>query len=144
VSVKVYMKKQLNGALTPDDEYATELLRGIKTGSVVHVDISKPRNIQFLRKYFALLGIAFENQERYTDFESFREEVIIASGFYTKHAHLDGTESKHAKSISFARMDDLEFNQLYQRTIDAIITNFLPGTDPNVLASAADIILQFT
>lgn len=144
IEVKVYLKKQLNGALTPADDFAIEMLKQIKHDEVVSADITKPRNLKFLRKYFALLGVAYDNQEQYANFDDFRSEVIIQSGFYTTLKHLDGTMSKQAKSISFARMDELEFSQLYQRTLDALISKFLPGTDPNELARQADEILGFS
>lgn len=141
--MRIYLKKQLSGALMPDDEHSASVLQKFKCGEIVSVDISKPRNLKFLRKFFALLGCAFDNQERYTDFDEFREEVTIQAGYYTTHQHVDGSTSKHARSISFGSMDELEFGELYQRTIDALIMHFIPGTDPEALDNAVSDILGF-
>ncbi|MDE1828240.1 MAG: DUF1367 family protein [Candidatus Micrarchaeota archaeon] len=143
IHMRIYLKKQLSGAFTPDDEHSAEIARKFKVGEVVRTDVHKERNLKFLRKYFALLATAFDNQEQYTDFDEFREEVTIQSGYYTLHHGINGEITKRAKSISFSRMDELEFCELYQRTIDALITHFIPGTDPAALDSAVSDILGF-
>lgn len=57
-------------------------------------------------------------------FEAFRAWIIIQSGHYTEYQMPDGSTRKEPKSISFAKMDDIEFAQLYKSTID-VLWNFI-------------------
>ncbi|ECF6100182.1 DUF1367 family protein [Salmonella enterica subsp. diarizonae] len=53
-------------------------------------------------------------------FESFREWVTIQAGFYDEYTMPDGSRRKVAKSISFASMDDAEFNGVYQSVLNVL------------------------
>ncbi len=57
-------------------------------------------------------------------FEAFRSWVTIEAGFYTEYQMPDGTTRKEPKSISFAKMDDVEFTQLYKSVLD-VLWNFI-------------------
>ncbi|HEB4939120.1 TPA: DUF1367 family protein, partial [Klebsiella quasipneumoniae] len=57
-------------------------------------------------------------------FEAFRAWVTIEAGFYNEYQMPDGTIRKEPKSISFAKMDDLEFSQLYKSVLD-VLWNFI-------------------
>ena len=86
------MIKGLNQQLVPDDDIGRSYLKKIKAGDSILVTLKKPRNIKFHRKYFALLNLAFENQDRYEHFEALRKEVIMRAGFWEEHVHVTGTE----------------------------------------------------
>ena len=90
----------------------------------------------FLRKYFALLNLAYDfwdPPEREPDkewkkgvnpgksFERFRKDVAIMAGFYDPVYRMNGDVVLEAKSISFASMDEDEFADLYSKTIDVLI-----------------------
>lgn len=130
--MEIFLRKEL-GRLVADDDEAEEVLRGVKVGEVLRVKFSRPRNYQFHKKFFALLDVGYQNQNKYTTTEAFRAEVIIRAGFFDLHNHLDGSTSVIARSISFARMDEDGFGILYGRAIDVIIEHFLPDTDPEQL-----------
>lgn len=53
-------------------------------------------------------------------FESFREWATIQAGFYDEYTMPDGSRRKIAKSISFASMDDAEFNGVYQSVLNVL------------------------
>ncbi|EEK8465856.1 DUF1367 family protein [Salmonella enterica] len=53
-------------------------------------------------------------------FDSFREWAIIQAGFYDEYTMPDGSRRKVAKSISFASMDDAEFNGVYQSVLNVL------------------------
>ena len=138
-----FMLKDLEQRLVPDDDEARKYLKRLKPGEPVLVSVKKPRNIQFHRKYFSLLNLAFSNQDVYDDFEAFRKEVAMRAGFWQEHIHVTGAISYTAKSIAFHAMDELEFADLYQKSIDAIIAYFMPDTDPEQLAQAVEEIVGF-
>ena len=53
-------------------------------------------------------------------FESFREWATIQAGFYDEYIMPDGSRRRTAKSISFASMDDAEFNGVYQSVLNVL------------------------
>jgi len=98
-----------------------------KEGEFYEIEIKQPRNIKFHNKYFALLNLVFENQENYTNIDDLRREITIDIGYYHEYVTIHGEIKKQAKSISFANMDDFEFSELYGKTINEILANYLTG-----------------
>jgi len=122
--------KTLSG-LMPGDKTTQDWYAKIKAGDTVHGKFSKVRNPAFHRKYFALLNIAFDTWEpgeinsKYgrpeKNFDAFRKDLAILSGFYEIVIRLDGSTRIEAKSISFASMNEEEFETLYSNTIDVLL-----------------------
>ena len=125
------MVKHFN-SLKAADADSEAYLKKLGMGEMVRVRVTKPRNIKFHRKFFALLNLGFENQDIYTDFEHWRRAVTIEAGYFEDLRMIDGTTQREAKSISFARMDELEFSNLYYAVLD-VIAKFL-GSDDETLA----------
>jgi hypothetical protein len=126
--VKCWLKRVQN-SLVAGDEVAEAYVQKIPMGEFVEVDIRRPRNVQFHRKFFALLHVVFHNQERYEDFEAFRKEVTMRCGWWREHHHVTGKISYEAKSIAFHKMDEIEFAELYEKAISVILEHFIPGID---------------
>lgn len=131
---KLYLRKMPGGTLVPDDDEAVEWLQGVKTGSVISAEVAKPRNYRFLKKYMALLRLAFDTWEPVVtyykeqpvvkNFHRFRKDIAIATGFYELTVNLKGETRAEAKSISFAHMSEEDFNKLYQQTITLLLTKY--------------------
>lgn len=97
------------------------------------------RNGNFHRKYFALLKIAFDlwsetlpAQEYHgrsvlPDFDRFRRDVIIMSGFFRPVWNARGELRVEAESIAFGSMTEDRFEKLYSATINVILAKILPG-----------------
>ena len=60
----------------------------------------------------------------YLNKEDLRFDLEISAGYYRQGFDLDGQPVKRAKSISFAAMDELEFNKLYDDVVKVIVTHF--------------------
>lgn len=109
-----------------DEDY--EQLRKIKVGSVVKASIVRPRNVKFHRKFFSLIRAAWDcltEQQRINlrSVETFREQLLITSGFSEPLYDLNGQKFlERAKSISFAKMDEPAFNEVYSKVLDTILT----------------------
>jgi len=122
-------------SLVPVDEAGMQLLEKIKIGSHVEVEVKRKRNYEFHKKYFSLLNYAFENWEHeevfykgvvvQDNFDVFRENVLIMAGYGYPVVNLKQEVRFIAKSISFAKMEQDEFEDLYSKTIDAILANVL-------------------
>lgn len=96
----------------------------LKIGEVYEVEIKKKRNYEFHKKYFALLNLAFENQDHFELFDDLRDYLVVKSGYYRKVVMPNGYEDIKPKSISFSSMDNIEFEDLYQKTITTVC-NFI-------------------
>lgn len=139
-----FMTKTLAQELVPDDDEARAYLKRLKAGDSVLVSVRKPRNLFFHRKWWALINTVFDNQDVYDNKEAMRKEIIMRAGFWVEHVHVTGTISYTAKSISFASMDELEFADLYDKSIDVILKYFMPGTDEAELRKVVeDEVLRF-
>ena len=101
-----------------------EVAKKLSAGKEFLFEVKKSRNIRFHRKYFALLNLVFQNQEKYNNIEHLRNDLTIVSGYYTQRLNLQGETVTEHKSISFAKMTELEFSELYSATLDSIVKYF--------------------
>ena len=109
-----------------DDDY--EQKRKLKLGETYSVEVKVVRNIDFHRKYFALIAYAWEflneqETERFKDKENFRKYIEIAAGHCEVIFHPRLQEFVEIpKSIAFAKMDNTAFSDLYGRVKDVIFS----------------------
>lgn len=122
--MKIVLVKQLNGSIIPAYDEDKERLKRFKAGEPFMADVTKPRNLSFHRKTFALFNMVYENQELYTSLDHLREDITIEAGYYDVSTNIHGEVVKRAKSISFAAMDDLEFGEYYKKIIEVICQYF--------------------
>lgn len=118
-------------AMFPAYPSDSELLMKYREGDIVEVEIKKARNPKNHRRFFALLKLGFENQEQFTSPGWFREYVLIKAGHFDYCKAPDGSTMVRAKSISFAGMDELEFQEMY-RDVSQVICEMCRVT-PKVL-----------
>lgn len=116
-----FFKKTIKGLIpTTENKYYDKL----KLGEEVEVEIRKPRNIGHHRKFFSLLNLVFQNQDEFDNMEDFRAVFTMRMGYYRIVPIFDRkTGSEKApiylpKSISFANMDQLEFDDFYNKALD--------------------------
>lgn len=124
--MKLHLQKMPNGVLAPADAQSVEALAKYKTGDVLGGEFKKTRNYAFHKKWFALVGYAFEAWEPAEgmpekNFERFRHDVTIAAGFYDLVPCINGELKAEAKSLSFAKMSEDDFSLLYDATINALL-----------------------
>tara|TARA_R110000782_G_scaffold263022_1_gene355478 strand:+ start:674 stop:1087 length:414 start_codon:yes stop_codon:yes gene_type:complete len=122
--MKITIVKKLNNtfAIAYNTDY--ELAKKLKVGVEYQCEIKRPRNYNFHKKYFALLTMLFDNQERYSNKDHLRKDLTIEAGFYTVRKNLKGVEVYEANSISFASMKQESFDDLYSKTLDVIVKYF--------------------
>ncbi len=122
--MKITIVKQLNNTFKVAYDSDYDKLKKIPVGKEYEVDIKNRRNYKFHKKFFALVNLVYQNQEHYNNLEHLRSDLIKASGFYEERSTFDGEIVTEAKSISFAKMDEIEFSELYNRVIDTIVKYF--------------------
>ncbi len=125
MATKQIMVKRL-GALRPTDDSGIEALRKIGDGELVKVNWSRPRNIRFHRKFFAMLQIILANQEHYKSMDDLLDVCKLRIGHVRIVETAKGIE-RFPASISFASMDETEFSAFYDRAVDWVLQEVLPG-----------------
>lgn len=109
----------INRKLVPEFDSDNEQLSKLKAGTTYRFEVKAPRNYQFHKKFFALVNLCFQNQEEFADFEDLRAVLIMKAGFY-KAIRTDKGTIYLPKSISFATMDNIEFEHVYSRVLDEV------------------------
>jgi len=119
--MKIYVKKTISG-LVPASRNEFDKLQDakLKMGEFYEVEIKKKRNVKFHRKLFALFNICFENQEQFETLEDLRAWITIKAGYYKEIKTPTGVFYM-PKSISFSKMDDIEFEEYYNKCIIVVM-----------------------
>ena len=137
--MEIVVVKMPNGVLAPATDEDVEKIRKIKAGAGVRLTATKIRNYEHHKKYFALVSYAFEiwselhgdvvyKGERIApNFDRFRKDLTIMTGHYERTFNVRGEMRLDARSISFANMAQDEFEKLYSKTIDVILSKILAG-----------------
>ena len=112
--MEIYLRKTISG-LKPLFNSDEEKYNKIKLGEDVKAVIRKPRNIKFHKKFFALLNLTLENQQKYKTQEELLYELKIHVGHYDWHHTLMGKPIPKVKSIDFNSMDEIEFEEFYDK-----------------------------
>lgn len=113
-----------------DDDFDKK--RTLKVGETYRVEVRKPRNYRFHKKYFALINCAWEYQSEKrrwffrNSIELFRKTVEISAGHCEQVYSISKKEwLEIPKSISFDKMDEETFSTLYERVKDVLYDVFL-------------------
>lgn len=112
----IFLTRTLAG-LVPADAEAKEAVKRWKIGETLKCSVRKPRDYRNHKRYFALLNLTFENQEKYTSFEHFRKAVQIAAGHVDELITLDGEITLMPKSIAYDALDEMEFSKVFGETM---------------------------
>ena len=116
--------------LVPKHDSDRDRLNHFNAGDTVTVLARKPRNPKFHRKFMALVRLTHHNlPERlaphFPSVDSVLEELKFLTGQYEVFCHVTGDPFYRTKSISFAKMDEVEFREFYELCTVEIITHFL-------------------
>lgn len=135
-------------ALMPTHQSDLDAIKRLPT-TPVRCKITQPRNVQFHRKWWALVSYAYdcwepENQVGEKNLERFRKDLIILAGFYERVIRIDGSTRIEPKSIAFHNMSEDDFEELYQKTIDVIIKHVLRNYTGDELRAVIEQIEEFS
>jgi len=118
----------------PVNEDSIKAVMKLAEDDVIKCEVWKQRNYMFLRKYFALLKTTIYHMpenipDRFRDKDYLRKYIQICIGSAEVMVGLTGRENFIPKSISFADMDEDEFKEVYNKTLDFILKHFVTGVD---------------
>lgn len=145
------------GVLIPANEEEAKKLEALKSGQVVKMGMVKMRNGAFFRKWWVLAKFAFDlwegtvkpqtykGQPVRATFDRFRKDLTILAGYYDATYNVRGEVRLDAKSLSWGKMGEEEFEKLYSATIDAILGKILnrPDLTPEKVRAAVDELMRF-
>lgn len=122
-----HYRKTLSG-FEPVSEAAREWHSKTKLGQTVEMKGRRPRNPLHHRKFFALLGILVDNTEAFasTDHALMAIKAATGHGGWSKPHPKATREMFYPDSIAFDAMGQDEFNDFYEKAIDAVIKYWLP------------------
>ena len=124
--MKLFVKNTIDG-LVPCDDNDYDEKKKLKLGEVYQVTISRPRNYEFHKKYFALINCAWEclnekQTEFFKDINNFRKTMELAAGHSEMVYSINRKEFvEQVLSIAFDKMDNDQFQDLYNRVFDVIL-----------------------
>ena len=136
------------GNVVSEDEETQAHVTSMKVGEVLHGKFTKQRNIGFHRKFFAMLGHAYEHWDDgidgVTNPELFREEVLKMAGHCEAYIGMNGVTQYKTKSISFANCGQKEFEKVYSAVVDVVLMHVLTSYTKDDLDEVVAGLLRFT
>ena len=106
--------KRIDNVLVPANDFELIKLQDAKLNSsdVFSIEITRDRNDELRKKFFAMIHLCFENQTTYNNETHLREFLVIEAGFYNT-IYTESGVIKKPKSLKYSEMDDIEFSNLY-------------------------------
>jgi len=143
--MKFLIAKDEYGYLKPIDIESVQIYQKMEVDKAYECEIQEEsRNSRFHRKFFALMKIVLDMQERYDNVNDLRVEVLLRGGFYHEHITLTGKMVYQADSMSFSSMSKKKFEELYSKSIDVCLKYFCQGLTPEILEQQVDRVLNFS
>lgn len=132
----IYRREGLG--FVPASALAQEFFEKTKLDAEVELQGKRPRNAAFNRKYFKMVRIVAEGAGIHPD------DMLVLVKYALHHYEMvdspAGGRFPKLRSISFAKMDEQEFENFYNRTLTLIVEKILPGSSIADLESA---VLEF-
>lgn len=129
--MKLHLLNTLDG-LKPCQDADYDLKKQLKLGEIYTAEIKLTRNYEFFKKYHKLIATAWEYQNEkvqehfHNSKENFRKTIQIAAGYCETYYSIARKEwVEESKSISFEKMTEEEFAEMYSRVKDVLFMHFL-------------------
>jgi hypothetical protein len=152
MATEIYIRK-LHHSFVPVDQGQLDVMEELAPNSEFKAVLTQPRSLPFHRRFFALLDVAFDAWEPEPQFykgvqieknrERFRKDIVIMAGYFTPVVNVKSEVRLEAKSISFAKMDQAEFEALYSRVIDIVLQKIMTNYTRDDLDEQVSRVLGF-
>ena len=139
--MKIHLRRE-GDTLKPMSENDFDDLKRIKEGDIIYVDYKKPRNPQFHNKFMSLVRVVFDNNDHYETIESLLNVFKVELGYFDTVWWRD-IEIRIPRSISFAKMDEMEFRQFYDSAVTMALHRFLPTVTTTELEEYVNKIARY-
>lgn len=119
VAEAIFMQRSVSGLIAVDQQ-GIDVLKKIPVGEEVRCEITKPRNLQHHKKFWALLDIVCEATGRWPTSEAVLLELKDALGYVQQRTLSNGKKLDVPRSISFTSMDQIAFEDFYERSLKTL------------------------
>jgi len=92
-------------------------LMDMEPGEFAVIEFVIPRSGPYHRRHFAILSAVFDSQERFDDFERFRDWLSIGAGHVTWVPGAKGGIVPLPKSIRYSKADQAEFEAYHAKVM---------------------------
>lgn len=113
------------GTISPEEKHLIRGYVNYLAAYAGHGDTLNSLAIGYLKKVRAERADCVTLVKSY---DAFRRWVTIEAGYYIELVMPDGVKTKEPISISFAKMDDTEFSELYKSTLNVLWSFILSKT----------------
>lgn len=134
---RLYLVKTNGGDVLGWGSNDSEYLRRLGDGEVIECDTRKVRNPAHHRKFMALVGRALLGQSQYTKTQLL-VELKLRCEWYDEHVTHTGKLVYVPRSISFATMDQEQFEPFYNTALVELAKMF---PDNSLIVDEADNII---
>lgn len=143
--MKIYLTRE-GDTFKPLSEMDFEKTKRVKEGQIIEVDYKKPRNPLFHNKFMSMVRVVYDNQEAFEHIEQLLNAIKIDLGYYDTYqirVKAGNAEVCVPRSISFAKMDETEFEELYSKAVDLILARYLPTVERHELERYVNEIARY-
>ena len=135
---RIELVKRSDGTFIPAHNSDYELAKKVQPGDSIEGKIGVHRSLGFHKKFFALIRYTYHHmseqlQEALPSEDALRLELTLQAGYWDKHYTMGGKEIIYPKSISFASMDQVDFEKLYSAVLDVVLKWFVTDIDEDEL-----------
>lgn len=125
--------RRVGNALLPDGDESVAAFAMIPFGKPMRCELKQPRNLQFHKLFWALCsriasGLGRENITS----ETVATMLKLATGHFDLYVSKTYGEVRMPKSVSFAKMDGLQFREFFERCVKVVYDEW--GIDPSAVA----------
>jgi len=136
--MEAWLVKTNSGDLIPADDASRETMNKVPPGEIVKIKFSRARNYENHKRFFAFLHTTFGMQEHFQTFEHYRRWICMKAGWYDAITAPNGNTFFTAKSISFDKMEEDEFQKLFSTCIDVFLRELGKGVTEDELMQVID------
>lgn len=118
--VRDFLFGLFSGATDEDDKRWNRFWRMVtskEAGELFNIETVFPRYTPFHKRHMKIEQDVFNAQERFTDFEMFRDWLKIGAGFVEWVPGAKGGIVPLPKSISYAKTDEQEFREFHENVM---------------------------
>jgi len=98
-----------------------EIIKKLPKNEVNESQVKKSRNYKFLQKFMVMINKGFENTKSNINNIDFYRYVMTLKAGFVDYIDYNGETIPKAKSVKFDKMDELEFEKLYNAVFSQII-----------------------
>ena len=113
-----------------------DVIKKIPNGSIVELSLKQQRNYQFHKKVFEFFNYCFDHwksdrefMDERGQFNLFRKNLTVLAGYYDEFYKIDGTVRIEAKSLSYDKMTQDDFESCYHALVNAAMRHIFTDCD---------------